>query len=788
MLKLRKKLLIGVLTAAIALTASQTVVWSDAEAEITDEPVASEDTSSEESSEDADESGDEEEIVLVTDEDALAACKLYAENSNFALYVNEEEATFGLLVKSNGYIWWSSPINADNDTIAKGAQIKTMKSMFYMNTGDPVVHRSTKATSYEGSVSKKNFTVEKTDTGAKFVYSFQKTETTIPVYLTLEEDGLTATIPTSEITEGLANTSEEGGAEVLDINLLSSFGAGGMDETGYMVIPDGSGAVINFNNQKSNATVYSANVYGRDLTVNQLTSPAKTEQVYLPVLGMVKESENGDNAFLAVITEGDSYAKVNASVSVQSTTSYNSCWFSFDCRTQDTFYMGSNNKELSVYEAGDIKVGNLSVKYYPIAGDDLSYSDLADTYRNYLMTQKNLTQSTTANSAPYYLTLDGGTLKQQSIAGFPVEMETPATTYTQAQEIIGALETNGVDDMIIDYNDFNAAGIVGMIPTTVDYSGTLGGKGDFDKLNEYIKAKGYSLFPSVDIMEYYRSGNGYSFTLNAAIQISKSYATQTQYDLAFGIPHQTKAAWMVLAPYYWTDLFNKLTSSFTQEGLTGIALNQATSTLYSDFSRLKDDGSKYYLRGDAQKILVAGYEQINAAGLSLYGQAANAYALPYVDYLSDVPLYSSNYDLFDYDIPFYSMVIHGIIPYTTKAINSNADAQELRLLALATGTPLHYEMMYANPNGFTDSEYDNLYYTNYNGWTERSANEFKLFRDVVSGVSDATITDYNRMNSKEIEVTYSNGTVIYVNLADDTIKVNGNEFKLADYGLEGVIE
>ncbi|MGN0598064.1 MAG: DUF5696 domain-containing protein, partial [Ruminiclostridium sp.] len=127
-------------------------------------------------------------------------------------------------------------------------------------------------------------------------------------------------------------------------------------------------------------------------------------------------------------------------------------------------------------------------------------------------------------------------------------------------------------------------------------------------------------------------------------------------------------------------------------------------------------------------------------------------------------------------------------PYTTKAINANADAKELRLMALATGTPLHYELMYTNPNKFTDSEYDSLYYTNYQGWIERSASEFQLFKDVVSGVSDAQITDYNRINANEIEVTYSNGTVIYVHLADNVIKVNGKEFKLADYGLEGVIE
>lgn len=790
MIKLRKKLLIALLTAAIALSVGQTMVWSDAENDAADDSSTTSDEAAENSddSEDSD-SSEEEEVTLLTDDDALAMMQLYAENDTMQLYVNEETCEFGVKVKESGYVWWSSPINAANDPIAKGAQVKTMRSLFYYNSGDPVVHRSSKTTAFEGSINRDDFTIEKIDGGVKFILHFEKTSMTIPLYVRIGEDSFEATIPTSEIIEETANTNSEGGAALLNLSFLASLGAGTSDENGYLFVPDGSGAIINFNNNKTSTSAYSSQVYGRDLGVGQKMAPDKTEQVYLPVLGIVKNIEDAaDNALVAVVTSGDSYATVNASVNGQTTTSYNSAWFDFTLRTEDTFFMGSGNKELVVYEAGDIKIGDISVRYYPIIKDTISYADLAETYRNYLISDKGLTVKTKENDAPFYLTLDGGTIKTQSVAGFPVDLETPATTYEQAAEIVKLLEEQGVDTMTVTYNDFNAAGITSRISANVDYSGTLGGKDKFTDFYEYLKSKNYSLYPSVDIMEYQNSGNGYSFTLNACKQITKAYATQQAYELAFGIPHQLRTAWTILSPYYWTDLFGKLAASFKEEGITTISLNQATSVLYSDFSRHNINGRDYLLRGDAQEMLEIGYKQLDESGITLLAQACNEYALPYADFITDVPLYSSNYDVFDYDVPFYEMVIHGYIPYTTKAMNASSNAVELLLLAAVSGTPIHYEMMYEDPNEFTDCEYEYKFYTNYSGWIEQSASEYKMFKEIVAPLSTSTITSYEYLTPTVVESTFSNGTTITVDLDAETINVNGNDINLADYGLKGDIE
>lgn len=288
------------------------------------------------------------------------------------------------------------------------------------------------------------------------------------------------------------------------------------------------------------------------------------------------------------------------------------------------------------------------------------------------------------------------------------------------------------------------------------------------------------LFASAGITSMKDSGNGYSYTLNACKAVTKAYATTNNWDIAFGIPNQVRLVTKTtLSPYYWPDLYKKLISSFSNEGIKTISLGDATTLLYSDFSR------ENYSRTDTMNILVDGYKQFKDAGFTLLASGANAYALPYVDYLTDVPVTSSNFDLFDYDIPFYEIVIHGYLPYTTKAVNASANANDTIMLALLTATPVHYDMMYADPNDFTDSDYETLFYSNYKGWLEPSAKVYKLYQDELKDFANLHITGYTRISGDEMETEFDGGKTIRVNTRAMTLTVNGKDIDLAQYGLKG---
>ncbi len=776
MQSIRKRLLACCLAAVISVSAASTAVLSVADdtADIADAP-ADDGAAAEEISE-------EDNGIYVTEEDALADMKVFAENSRLALYVNEKTAVFAIEDKKNGHKWWSAYYNTDSSNKTRLSKRSTPISIDVVSTETKTVETSVRA--YDSNVKKK---VEKIDGGVRFTFSYTKYDIDVPLDIIINADGtFSATVHSDMIAENRPETNHttgDTGYQILNIHVLENLASTAYTEEGMIVVPDGSGAVINYNNGTSygDNNTFKSKVYGDDLAVGKLYAGDLIEKVTMPVMANINKSAGATLVMIA--TDGDAYATEHAMVTGQNVTDLNSCWFEYSVRTRDNYFMGNSNTALTVYEAEGIKVGDLTTTYYPLYGDDVSFTDVADVYRDYLVNTMGVQQKVKAEKAPYYLTLFGGTVKTQSVLGFPVDIQTAATTYSQALDMVKQLESKGVNDIKIIYEDFSETGIVGEIAANFQYSSKLGGKNDYVEFKNYIESQGYELFPSCDIMEFYKSGNGYSFTLNSSKQITKAYATQTPFDLAFGLPHLTKKSWTILSPWYFPDIFNKLSDSFSAENTKCISLNQASNTLYSDFSRENSDGRAYIVREDTINILKDGYSKLKNDGFTVLAENANQYLLPYVDYIKDVPLYSSNYDIFDYDIPFVEIVLHGLIPYTTRAINRCADAEELRMLALLTGTPIHYEMMYNNPNKFADSEYDVLYYTNYTGWIDRSVNEYKLFDEIVKSVSDQQIKKYERLAAGEYQTTFANGKTVYVNTETNEVKFNGKSVSLKDYGL-----
>ena len=131
------------------------------------------------------------------------------------------------------------------------------------------------------------------------------TDPVFNVTLRVELDGyeMVVTIPLAEI-------DYKGDFPPVELLVLPFFGAGGLRDEGFMFVPDGAGAIINFNNGKSNQPAYTNRVYGWDDGIyrrNIVDDP----RANFPVFGIEK---NG-NALICVIEEGASYASVRADVS-----------------------------------------------------------------------------------------------------------------------------------------------------------------------------------------------------------------------------------------------------------------------------------------------------------------------------------------------------------------------------------------------------------------------------------------------------------------------------------------
>lgn len=700
---------------------------------------------------------------LITDEQAMAEMKLAAENDKLALYYNDKDIRIALVDKNTGEIWWSNPINADASA-GKAAQKQELKSGMTLIFGEPSKRRTT--TNQSTARSKEKMTVS--GNTINVVYDFESTaEIAVPVTYTLKDDYLSLYVDTSEI--------EERNADKITVEMAfnSTFGAADMEEEGYFVIPDGSGALIDFNNGKSGYRVYQGKVYGADITAVKTTKPAVTQNVYLPMYGIVK----GNSGMMVVADKGDTCATINAYTAGQNKTSYNACYFDFEVRTSDEYLMGGDSNPLRVFEKRGILVPEIEIRYYPVSKDDKSevdYVDIANAYKGYLKNSQNVEKSTAADSSALYVDFYGATLKQETVLGMPVTMQHKTTSFSDAKNILEQLKGFGVENMVVNYNQWTTAGIKQKVSDKAKPASLLGGKSDFNALMSYANSNGIAVYPEVDNLTF-KSGGGYFTMTDTAVRVSNAYSRQIEYDLAHGIENKFYKSMSLLSPRKYEKMFKNLSSSYKKYGLDNISLGSTTTVIYGDYGRKSTSREmfKYNLQGYMSNLK-------GSVG-SVLADGANAYVLPYVDHITNIPLNSSKFDAFDRDIPFYQIVMSGLRPVSTTAVNGDAQIAELVLKAVACGSNLRFDFVAEDANELKDTKYDVLYYADYKYWLEDAAGCYKFANEILKDVAGAEITEYNVLPNGEIETVYSNGVTTVVDLNAKTVKKNGTTYSIYDY-------
>lgn len=261
-----------------------------------------------------------------SEKDVYDSMECVLENKNLKLFLKSDEDLFAVVNKKNDYIWWSAPVNAGCDSNATDALKSELKSSLVIS------YYSENSSSVSSLKSAKDADISYSSDGNSLIaeYDFKKYGINVKVVYSLGDDFFQADI----LSE---NISENKSCLVCGISIMNTFGAADMSENGYFIIPDGSGAVINFNNGKINAKQYSSRVYGDDITASPEKKAPDTEKISLPLYGIVKNN----NAVLSVIRKGDGNAVLNSAVSIQSATSYNKSYFTFIVHEKDSYYIGS---------------------------------------------------------------------------------------------------------------------------------------------------------------------------------------------------------------------------------------------------------------------------------------------------------------------------------------------------------------------------------------------------------------------------------------------------------------
>lgn len=686
-------------------------------------------------------------------------------NENYELLVAEndcyefmalEAGNIAVLNKQTGTLYESNPL--EKDPLAVGINMTNLKSQLIVTwISDEGV--TTTKNSTTDCVNKGWLTYQGIENGIIFYYEFQAAGITIPVEYVLEEDGLRVSILLDEIVEAKDTL------HLSTVSLLPYFAAADSEAEGYTFVPDGSGALIYHNNDKASYGAYSQNIYGRDnaLVIEKLTT--QTQSARLPVFGM----KNGNTGYLAVIEEGEALASVNAMTS-GSLNSYNYVYASFTYRSyamsKFVGHSGDGDNTLVLMKSEVTPTGKFSVKYMLLEKEGFDYVDMAEAYRGYLIDTYGLEKKKAA--APFYLNVLGGLEVEDYVFGLKINTIEELTTFSQTEQLLELLQALGISDLAVKYEGWQKGGMESDIPSNVRYENKLGGEKAYQSLAAYAEEKEIDLFLDFDFVNLYEGGNGISSRKDAVQTVGSTPAYLYTYNYNT-LAKADSSRWKLLTPIKAASALEKMVTQ--KEKLYGsqIAVSTLGSMIYSDFAK-KENGRD---RTQAQEI----WESMLALAAENFEQVmtanGNSYVIPYVSHIYSVPTSSSNYDIEDEAVPFYQIVLHGYVSYSTTPVNLDANPDKLVLKALETGSSLAACLMWAENHVLNETKYNTMFSANYAIWAESLAEYYAETKDILEAVAPYVIAGHEKLAENVYKTTYENGAEVYVNYNKKAVNVEG---------------
>lgn len=759
-----KKRILAVLLCVVLMLTAFSVVYAEGEDDVADITAISEDA------EDTEDTALAED-VSEDDEKQVYAFEEVASNKNFSLAYDPGTTFIRLTDKRTGQEWYSNPpISVDDDPYVQGiakTDIRSILHMTYTNASLKVKETN----SYSASVMKNSADVKILKNGLRIDYNFKEMKITVPVQFTISEEGLKAEILFSEIKEESTNY-------VNNMDFLMYFGTAGENDKGYLVIPDGSGAIVNFNNNKNvDGMMYKKSVYGKDLaTLTEAeTRTSREETITLPVYGMVK---NG-YGFLAEITSGSEMATVKAAASGNRLVgAYNILYTNAVYRIYyEIPLMGQISTTVSnaLYNAQDV-VSNetYTVEFHFTDNDQTTYVELAGLYRDLLTKRGWLTKD--AITDKFYAEFYGGVNKTKSFVGILYTARETLTSFNQAADILADLKAGGVDNISAMYVNYSDDFFARDAQIKLSPSNSLGGKSDLTSLLSYTKDNSIGMAMAADFVTLPSGGNGYSTFWDVADAINISPIEVYPFSLNSNIQNTAKKPYYLIDPQKYSTATDSLLNAITTYDYSALYFDDDAMELYSD---LAPGGYQRERTVGAQREVM---EKLSASAELTFSNP-NAYLFEYADYMVNIPVCSSKSILFDEDIPFLQTVLRGMKNMAGESMNITDVSEKAFLQHLEFGTDMKYALMEADSEVLLTTDLTYLYSAKYETFKDQIKERYKAFAQLGEAVGDSTISAHSR--SGDVAVTaYSNGAKVYVNYGDESATVDGVTIGAMDYVIQ----
>lgn len=623
----------------------------------------------------------------------------------------------------------------------------------------------------ESGYSKESY--EKTISNLKIV--LQEREKTagfeVPVEYSINDDGFTAKILADKVTEN----SEA--YKLQSIDFLEYFASVGQEENGYYFVPDGSGAVITVNNGSND--IYKQTFYGDDYSVQSESQTQLKKNLSLPIFGYIGDG----NGILGIVESASEVATLSV-CPINSSSPRNHMYCSFNVRNIDVTTTGSENVVYNLFSKHLLQVAP-QIRFVLLEGQEATDAGVVEKYRNYLLGDGQIKgdRITNKKEVPLYLDYYCMATEDATFLGVPYTRKTVLSTFKEIRDSVKKLHKSGIKNLVIRLYGFGEDGLEHKAANTFSIDKRVGTKKELLQLVEVVENAGGKIYVDADFQFVYKFGNGFKASKDAAHYLNRVLVRNGRYDIVSRVFDKENMARYFVSPslykQYAEGYIVKLNKILDSKNNLGLSYGTSGAYLGGDYTDKKDIN-----RVQSVELLTNALYFAQKSGYEMMFDTGNAYVIPFANDLVNVPLNSSEYNVEQYSIPLYQMLLHGSVSYSADAYNISKNAEYVHLKSMEYGASMHAALITSDDLKLRNTKYNSILFSMSD--SERLDEIVEMYKSsslVLNTVIDAHIID-NEMVETDVYVTsYDNGVKIAVNYGPNDVTIGNTVVESKNYAI-----
>lgn len=668
---------------------------------------------------------------------------LAGEKGGLKLYFNPSTTHFMVENTLDGSVWYSNPQNAEEDEYAAKLTQMQMMSTLVVDYTNIETKKTTSLNLYTSAVRSKKYAISLVDGGVVFKYDIAEIGKRVYLAVRLGDGHLVTDVWYDALEEKKENVF------VSAISVTPYFVSGKLGDEGYLFIPDGSGALVNYNTDNITSDSYNRPIYGEEPTsiTRDWYLEAKEEPVRLACIGAVR---NG-SAIMAVAETAAENGSVRAYAPGQMT-SYANAYFSYGMLNSVEYDLGTYSTV--IYDKNEKEFPTVTTKYYFLSGENANYSGMARQYRDYLKANYSLSEKGVTDK--FFTDVYGGVIKRVATLGVPHDKFLALTTAEELQSMVNTLKQSGISDITARYRNWNKDELQGKRVESAGADPSL----SFKTLREI---EGAEVYPAVLELESYSKGGFFDALANATYSITGLPFSVKGY-LKSNLRENDEVTYWVAAAKLKNNA-DKLISSLSDKEFSNIALGDITSKLYSDY---RDNG---YMRDYSKKTVLDILKKASESFDSIMSDSANDYAAALSDVIFNAPVSHSNQDILASSVPFYTIALGSLSECVAPVLNGEKASDDLLLSAAASGAYIGYAFMNEEASELLTTELKSLTNMNFDSNLEEAVSAYNEMKKIYSAAKDSRIYSHEYVTDTLTRTVYENGTEVYVNFGEEKVSV-----------------